>query len=160
MTEAVSKRFLVLLTGATGYVGGRLLGALLNKEVRMRCLVRRPEHLQLRAANAELIRGDVLDRDSLEAAFEGVSTAYYLIHSMGPESYEEKDRHSAINLAEAARGAGVRRIIYLGGLGAAKTSRRIFAAATKWAICCASRACRLSNSPHLSLSDLAACHLK
>lgn len=119
MSGSVSNPPLVLLTGATGYVGGRLLEALHNKEVPVRCLVRRPEYLRTRgAANAELIRGDVLDPGSLKFTFEGVSTAYYLVHSMGAtESFEEKDRQGASNFAAAARNAGVRRIIYLGGLG-------------------------------------------
>ncbi len=119
MTDSASNPPLVLLTGATGYVGGRLLGALQHHPVRVRCLVRRPEQWQAGGnTNADVVRGDVLDRASLTAAFEGVSTAYYLIHSMGAaEPFEEKDRQSASNFADAARAAGVRRIIYLGGLG-------------------------------------------
>jgi len=119
MTGSVSNPALVLLTGGTGYVGGRLLRALLNEDVRVRCLARRPEYLRARAgANVELIRGDVLDPNSLKAAFEGISTAYYLIHSMGAaESFEERDRKGASNFAQAARAAGVGRIVYLGGLG-------------------------------------------
>jgi len=109
----------VLLTGASGYVGGRMMKALENTGVRLRCLARRPDYLRSRGAlNAELIRGDVLDPDTLKSAFDGVSIAYYLIHSMGAAgSFEEKDRMAASNFAEAARAAGVRRIVYLGGLG-------------------------------------------
>ena len=114
-----SERPGVLLTGASGYVGGRLLKALEDGGVRLRCLARRPDYLRARVAAAtELVGGDVLDRASLDAALRDVSTAYYLVHSMGSAaSFEEKDREGARNFAAAARAAGVRRIIYLGGLG-------------------------------------------
>ena len=119
MTNSTSDRPLILLTGATGYVGGRLLGALHKRHVRVRCLVRHPEYLHAGiAAETELIRGDVLEPESLKVALSGVSTAYYLIHSMGSaDRFEEKDRQAAKNFADAARAAGVQRIIYLGGLG-------------------------------------------
>lgn len=114
-----SERPLVLLTGASGYVGGRLLKALEDGGVRLRCLARRPDYLRARVtATTELVGGDVLDRASLDAALRDVATAYYLVHSMGSAaSFEEKDRAGAHNFAAAARAAGVRRIIYLGGLG-------------------------------------------
>ncbi|MGD9633154.1 MAG: DUF2867 domain-containing protein [Pirellulales bacterium] len=110
---------LVLLTGATGYVGARLLHALEDRGVRVRCLARRPEMLSGRTgARTEVVPGDVLDPDSLSGALRDVDTAYYLIHSMGsPGSFEETDRQGALNFASAAAKAGVRRIIYLGGLG-------------------------------------------
>jgi len=110
---------LVLVTGATGYVGGRLLNQLESLRVPLRCLARRPEYLRERvAAGTDVIGGDVLDMASLRGAFEGVDTAYYFVHSMGSAgSFEEEDRQGARNFAEAARKAGVRRIIYLGGLG-------------------------------------------
>jgi uncharacterized protein YbjT (DUF2867 family) len=110
---------LVLLTGGTGYIGGRLLPLLEKRGVRLRCLARRPENLQSRTAGTtEVVRGDVLDPDSLHAAFEGVDTAYYLIHSMGTaRDFASEDRQAAAGFAAAARQAGVRRIIYLGGLG-------------------------------------------
>lgn len=119
MTDSSSERPVVLLTGASGYVGGGLLKALELAGVRLRCLARRPDYLRSRvAAETEIVRGDVLDPASLATALQNVSTAYYLVHSMGsPGSFEEKDREGARNFAAAAGAAGVRRIIYLGGLG-------------------------------------------
>lgn len=110
---------LVLLTGATGYVGGRLLSLLEQQGVRVRCLCRRPEAMRARAAaTTEIAAGDVLDAASLAAAVQGVDTAYYLVHSLGAErDFAEQDRIAATNFAQAASAAGVRRIIYLGGLG-------------------------------------------
>lgn len=111
----------MLLTGATGYVGGRLLRRLQDDPgLRVRCLTRRPEVLAGRAGAAtELVRGDVLDAPSLARAMRVVHTAYYLIHSMGTRAdFEALDRAAAKNFAAAARQAGVVRIIYLGGLGA------------------------------------------
>ncbi len=117
--DANSTDDLVLLTGATGYVGGRLLQALEQRGQRLRCLVRRPENLRARvSAEIEVVAGDVLDPESLPQALHGVKVAYYLIHSMGEKgSFEENDRRAAENFAQAARDAGVERIIYLGGLG-------------------------------------------
>jgi tryptophan-rich sensory protein/uncharacterized protein YbjT (DUF2867 family) len=108
-----------LLTGATGYVGARLLAALERRGERVRCLARRPEMLSGRTgAGTEVVPGDVLDAGLLGPALRGVDTAYYLIHSMGAvEAFEEADRQGAANFAAAAAKAGVRRIIYLGGLG-------------------------------------------
>ena len=110
---------LILLTGATGYVGGRLLRALEERGSRLRCLARRPEFLASRvAADTEVVAGDVFDRASLDAALAGVGVACYLVHSMGADgSFEEMDRRAAENFGAAARAAGVSRIIYLGGLG-------------------------------------------
>jgi uncharacterized protein YbjT (DUF2867 family) len=117
--EKVTDTGLILLTGATGYVGGRLLLALEQHRAKLRCLARRPEILRPKvAASTEVVSGDVLDRASLGPVVEGVKVAYYLIHSMGAKgSFEEHDRLAARNFAEAAREAGVERIIYLGGLG-------------------------------------------
>src|SRR5512136_1417923 len=114
---------MILLTGATGYVGGRLLRRLEERGRRVRCLARRPERLRGRVgATTELVAGDVLDPDSLGPAMSGVETAYYLVHSMGSAgSFEEQDRRGARAFGQAAREAGVRRIIYLGGLGRSET---------------------------------------
>lgn len=109
----------VLLTGASGYVGGRLLPVLEAAGYRVRCLARHPEFLAARAAaGTEVVRGDVLDAASLGPALAGVDTAFYLVHSMGSaRSFVDADRAGARNFGAAARAAGVRRIIYLGGLG-------------------------------------------
>ena len=110
---------LILLTGASGYVGGRLLRALEDRGRRIRCFARNPEFLKARVSPAtDIVKGDVLDRESLRQALAGVSIAYYLVHSMAASgSFEEKDREAAANFGTAAREAGVERIIYLGGLG-------------------------------------------
>ncbi len=110
---------MILLTGATGYVGGRLLRELEERGTAVRCLARRPENLRGRAGPAtEVVAGDVLAPDSLAPAMTGVTVAYYLVHSMGTSGdFEQQDRQAAENFARAARAAGVRRIIYLGGLG-------------------------------------------
>ncbi len=110
---------LVLVTGATGYVGGRLLQSLEQQGYQLRCLARRPDSLRSKAAaSTEIVAGDVLDRVSLDAALRGVRIAYYLVHSMSSAgSFEENDRRAAHNFAAAAKAAGVAGIIYLGGLG-------------------------------------------
>jgi uncharacterized protein YbjT (DUF2867 family) len=110
---------LILLTGATGYVGGRLLKALEQAGHHVRCLARRPEFLRPRVApTTDVVAGDVLDRGSLTTAMKGVQAAYYLVHSMGSRgAFDEEDRRAAGNFGEVARDAGVQRLIYLGGLG-------------------------------------------
>ena len=110
---------LVLLAGATGYVGGRLVPLLEAKDVALRCLARNPEKLHSHVtAKTEVVQGDVLDPASLERAMQGITTAYYLVHLMKSSAdFEKEDRQAAQNFAQAARQAGVLRIIYLGGLG-------------------------------------------
>ncbi len=110
---------LVLLTGASGYVGGRLLTLLEEQGCRVRCLARRPDALKAKAGrSSEVVAGDALDRPSLDLALRGVDVAYYLVHSMGSAgSFEQVDQQAARNFGEAAKAAGVSRIIYLGGLG-------------------------------------------
>src|SRR4051794_10048438 len=108
----------ILLSGATGYVGGRLLHALLERGAGVRCLARRPEAIPPQPG-LEVVAGDALDADAVRRALEGVDVAYYLIHAMGSsDSFERLDRRAATIFADAARDAGVRRIVYLGGLGA------------------------------------------
>ncbi len=112
-------RSLVLLTGASGYIGGRLLQALEKAGWPVRCLARRPDFLRPRVASStNVVKADCLDRSSLEPAMAGIHMAYYLVHSMGsPGEFEEEDRQAAQNFADAARESGIQRIIYLGGLG-------------------------------------------
>ncbi|CAN5774139.1 SDR family oxidoreductase [soil metagenome] len=111
---------LLLVTGATGYVGGRLVRVLNERGERVRCMARRPDELKARVpAGTEVVAGDVLDAATLMSALAGVDTAFYLIHSMGSQGdFREEDRRAANNFVTAAEAAGVRRIIYLGGLGA------------------------------------------
>lgn len=109
----------VLLTGASGYVGGRLLPLLEAQPLALRCLARNPARLRPLTKNStEIFPGDVLNPASLDAALEGVHTAYYLVHLMsGSANFEQQDRQAAQNFADAARRTGVQRMIYLGGLG-------------------------------------------
>jgi uncharacterized protein YbjT (DUF2867 family) len=109
----------ILLTGATGYVGGRLLQRLEVDQHAVRCLTRRPHALAQRVAGpTEVVAGDLLAPESLSLAMREVRTAYYLVHSMDAlESFEELDRRAATNFAAAAREGGVDRIVYLSGLG-------------------------------------------
>ena len=120
VTSADGSGPLILVTGATGYVGGRLLTRLTAAGHRVRCLARRPRNVTARRnLPVEVVQGDVLDATSLAQALIGVDVAYYLVHSMGgPGGFEQRDRDGARNFAAAARAAGVGRIIYLGGLGA------------------------------------------
>lgn len=108
---------MILLTGASGYVGGRLLKAFERRRVPVRALVRRPAGPS-EPSTTEWVTGDVLDEASLRRAMAGVRTAYYLIHSMAaPGQFAERDRTAARGFAAAARAANVERLIYLGGLG-------------------------------------------
>ena len=118
---------LIALTGATGYVGGRLLSALETRGERVRCLSRQPDYLSARVATGtEVVRGDVSDPQTLRPALEGVETAYYLVHSMGADgSFAETDRRAATAFGRAAQEAGVRRLVYLGGLGRGALSEHL-----------------------------------
>ena len=119
MTAASRPRTPILLTGATGYVGGRLLRLLEERGEHVRCLTRRPDAVAGHRDTTTIVAGDVLDVESLRPAMRGVGTAYYLVHSMtAAAGFEEQDRRAAASFAAAAREAGVRRIVYLGGLGA------------------------------------------
>jgi uncharacterized protein YbjT (DUF2867 family) len=109
----------VLLAGASGYIGGRLIPLLEQPSVVLRCLARNPVKLRPLVKDAtQIVRGDVLDRASLDEGLRGVHTAYYLVHLMsGSRDFEKEDRQAATDFAEAAKQSGVQRIIYLGGLG-------------------------------------------
>ncbi|WP_205327348.1 SDR family oxidoreductase [Glycomyces sp. YM15] len=110
---------LVLLLGATGYIGGRLLPRLLNAGYRVRLLTRRPERARdfARSDGVEVVIGDATDADAVRRAMEGVTFAYHLVHSMtGSRDFRRIDRAIAGIVAVAAKAAGVRRLVYLGGL--------------------------------------------
>jgi uncharacterized protein YbjT (DUF2867 family) len=110
---------IILLTGGSGYVGGRLIPLLEQRRATLRCLARDPERMRARVLpSTVVVRGDVLDRPSLDLALRGVHTAYYLVHLMSnAKDFEREDRQAASHFAAAAKQAGVRRLIYLGGLG-------------------------------------------
>ena len=110
----------VLVAGATGYIGRRLVSELVASGRTVRAVVRNPAKLAGEdwADDVEIVAGDVLDPPSLRAAFEGVGGAYYLVHSIGGEGdWEARDRRAAANFRDAAAAAGASQIIYLGGLG-------------------------------------------
>ncbi|MGA7878114.1 MAG: NAD(P)H-binding protein [Desulfoferrobacter sp.] len=116
----------VLLTGVTGFIGGRLLPTLVERRVAVRCLVRSPEKLSPQLSDNRFVKmavGDLLKPDTLYPAMEGIDVAYYLVHSMGghsildSRSFIERDFRAAENFMKAAEKTGLQRIIYLGGLG-------------------------------------------
>jgi uncharacterized protein YbjT (DUF2867 family) len=123
MSENVGK---ILLTGATGFVGGRLLHALTGHGMEVRCLVRSPERLRERLfpeEEVEIVTADLLKPETLDKVLDGIEVAYYMVHSMGGRTigenkvFAERDRNAARNFIKAADRAGLSRIIYLGGLG-------------------------------------------
>jgi len=105
----------VLVTGATGFIGRRLVPALVEQGHDVRAMTRRPESYD---GPGEAVAGDVLDRDSLDVALAGVDVAVYLVHSLDDPDFERKDAEAARTFAAAAATAGVEQIVYLGGLGA------------------------------------------
>ena len=121
-----------LVTGATGFIGGRLARRLREQGEQVRCLVRDPSTAQARALDAEGFEihvGDVLDADSLVGAGAGIDIAHYLIHSMGRggdlAGFAERERRAAADFASMAKREGVSRIVYLGGLGESPRSKHL-----------------------------------
>jgi uncharacterized protein YbjT (DUF2867 family) len=111
----------IAVAGATGYIGGRLCARLREQGVEVRALARNPEGSpELARLGCQVRQADVLELETLGPALEGVDVAYYLVHSMGRGSdgdFAQRDKEGAENFAAAAAAAGVRRIVYLGGLG-------------------------------------------
>lgn len=105
----------ILVTGATGFIGRRLVPALLDAGHGVRAMTRRPEAYD---GPGEAVGGDVHDASTLAPALEGVDVAYYLVHSLDADDFEARDAAAAHAFGEAAADAGVRQIVYLGGLGA------------------------------------------
>jgi uncharacterized protein YbjT (DUF2867 family) len=124
-----AKKRTALVTGATGFIGGRLARALADDGWHVRALVRdRARAGGLADCGIELLEGDVLDADSLRGAGQGVEVAYYLVHAMGrggEGDFEEMERRAARNFVEMARRDGVERVIYLGGLGDRPRSKHL-----------------------------------
>jgi len=115
MTDRAQR--MIAVTGATGFIGRHLVERLLLTRHRVRALVRRPDDFQV--TGADVRRMDVLDESTLPSALDSVDTAYYLVHSLKQKSHEfaKLDRLAANNFLHAAEKSGVRRIVYLGGLG-------------------------------------------
>ena len=111
---------MILLTGATGFIGSRVLEALSKKDVKVRCLVRKPAVSE--KSNIYYVTGDVLDYESLEKATDGVDTVYYFIHMMGNQPkgkqmrFDALDRLAINNMVKACKNNGVKRIIHLTGM--------------------------------------------
>jgi uncharacterized protein YbjT (DUF2867 family)/uncharacterized protein YndB with AHSA1/START domain len=119
----MTQRQTIAVLGATGYIGGRLVPILLERGWKVRAVGRNPDKLRCRPFAAhpdvELVRADVLDQAALTAALQGCHAAFYLVHSMYPgvRDFESRDKQAALAMRDAARDAGLQRIIYLGGLG-------------------------------------------
>ena len=116
----------VLILGATGFIGSRIIPELLRKNVKLRLLVRNPSKLESAIReneDIEVVRGDILNNDGIDEALKGIHIAYYLVHSMGGKSlfrnieYAEKDKRAAGHFIKAANEQGLKRLIYLGALG-------------------------------------------
>ncbi len=113
---------MILLTGSTGFIGGHVLRALMEKKLPVRCLSRKS--ISSEEPNITYVKADVLDYDSLVGATEGVETVYYFIHMMGKQKEQERfeilDRLAVTNMVRACKASGVKRIIHLTGMSNAK----------------------------------------
>lgn len=112
----------VLVTGATGFVASRLIPGLLQMQARVRVTSRDPSPVEERHPEVDPIASNMFDRHSLEPALDGIQVAYYLVHSMEGDDFENRDRAAATNFLRSAQRAGLERIIYLSGLGRADQS--------------------------------------
>lgn len=119
MSHAERQHPVIFVAGGTGYIGGRLIPLLEQRGVNLRCLARNPKKLRPHVKETtEIVQGNVLDAYAMRSALRGIETAYDLIHLMGGSiDFAAEDRRAATNFADAARESGVKRIIYLGGLG-------------------------------------------
>ena len=129
----------VLVTGATGFVGSHLTRALVEEGHEVRAMTRRPDDYE---GLGDPVEGDVFAPETLKGALRGVDVAYYLVHSLDDKDFVRKDAEAAKAFGEAAAEAGVRQIIYLGGLGEDGASRRTCAPGGRWSRCSARRASR------------------
>ncbi|QYJ03953.1 NAD(P)H-binding protein [Nocardioides panacisoli] len=110
----MSERSRVLVTGATGFIGRRLVPSLIEAGHEVRAMTRRPDDY---AGSGDPVFGDVSDADSLRGALEGVRVAYYLVHALDQEDFEDRDAENARTFGKVAADVGVEQIVYLGGLG-------------------------------------------
>lgn len=117
----------ILVTGATGFIGGRLAHALVKSGYDVRCLVRNASRAEeLRGSGCEVVEGDVTDAESLKGAGNGIDVAYYLIHAMaGGQGFQERERSGALNFAQMSSREGIERVVYLGGLGEQSASKHL-----------------------------------
>jgi uncharacterized protein YbjT (DUF2867 family) len=124
-TDSMSSPLNCLVTGASGYIGGRLVPELLSAGYAVRCMARDPGKLSDRpwSDDVEIAVADVLDDSAVRCALRGVDVAYYLIHSLGTDAFERRDRTAAQTFAAAAKAAGVQRIVYLGGIISAQAGK-------------------------------------
>src|SRR5476651_1560684 len=116
-----------LVTGATGFIGGRLSSSLAGSGASVRCLVRDPTRARhLQGDGCELHQGDVTDAASLAGAGSEIDVAYFVIHAMaGGSGFQERERQGALNFARMAKREGIKRVVYLGGLGDEAASKHL-----------------------------------